>query len=247
MDFGYVRVSSAGQSYESQVESLLRLGIEQGNIYADKQSGATMDRDGFSDLLRVLREGDTLTVVALDRMGRSLSSMVKVMEDLISKGVTIRSLREGIDMTTPAGKFQAHVFMAFAELERQLIRERCQAGREAAIAKGTLRLGRLPALDDRQVEAMHALVKGGATIHEIQAAFPGVSKSSLYKYRQLALSGQARAWQPKAGGAPRSAVHVARFSPSWTCSSPKCRTASSTTCSARGGAERRPSVTSTSW
>ncbi len=133
---GYARVSTRKQTIDQQIDALVAAGVDPERIYTDMLSGARQDRPGLTALLQYAREGDTIVVVALDRLGRSLGHMVKTIEELQACKINLRSLREGIDFATATGRLQAAIFSAMAEYERELIRERAAAAREAAQARG---------------------------------------------------------------------------------------------------------------
>ena len=119
---GYARVSTKKQTTDQQLDALMEAGVDPMQIYSDVLSGARHDRPGLKALLQYAREGDTIVVVALHRLGRSLNHMVATIEELCERGINLRSLREGIDFSTPAG-LQAHLF-AMARCKRALIKER---------------------------------------------------------------------------------------------------------------------------
>lgn len=184
--YGYVRVSTRRQTVDQQMDALVAAGVPADNIFGDVGvSGANWDREGL-DALRgkgkrpgILRRGDTLTVVALDRLGRSLSEMVKLIDYLVEEGIILRSLREGIDLSTPTGRMLAGIFSALGEYERELIRERAEAAREAARARGR-QVGRPKALTPAQVEKARILLAGGQSRAQV-AADLGVGRGTLYR------------------------------------------------------------------
>ncbi len=134
---------------------------------------------GLAALLDYAREGDTIVVVALDQLGRSLSHMVKTIEELQERGVNLKSLREGIDFSTPAGQLQAHLFAAMAQYERALIKERAAAAREAAQARGR-QVGRPRALTPSQAETARRMREGGFDISSIAKTL-NVSRATIYR------------------------------------------------------------------
>lgn len=121
-------------------------------------SGKSADRPELGHCLKALRNGDTLVVWRLDRLGRSLPDLVGIVSSLEQEGVAFESITERIETTSAAGKLIFHVFAALAEFERNLIRERTRAGLAAARARGR-KGGRKPALDDRQVREIRALLR----------------------------------------------------------------------------------------
>lgn len=133
---GYARVSTVSQTLDQQVDALVAAGVDATQIYSDQLSGARTDRPGLDELLRTAREGDEIVVVALDRLGRSMLHVIQTIEDLVARGIVLRSLRENLDFSTPTGRMMAAIFASLAEYERELIRERSAAAREAARIRG---------------------------------------------------------------------------------------------------------------
>jgi len=176
-NLGYVRVSTAKQSLEQQRDALEAASVER--IFEDVMSGARTERPGLHALLDYARDGDTVTVVALDRLGRSLSHVIATIDDLQSRGIFLRSLREGVDFNTAVGRMVAAIFAALAEYERTLINERATAAREAARSRGR-HIGRKRLLDHAKVEQAVILRAGGLTASEVSAAL-GVSRATLYR------------------------------------------------------------------
>lgn len=157
--YGYARVSTQDQTTATQMAALLRAGIERKNIVQEKRS-AVKDRPVLDQLLKRLRRGDVLVVYKLDRLARSVSHFIKVFEDLQDRSIGFRSLTESIETTTPHGRMFLHLLSAFAEFERELIRERCLAGQRAARAAGKT-WGRKRALSDEDVAAAVAAWRSG--------------------------------------------------------------------------------------
>lgn len=141
---------------------------------------SSADRPAAVALLDYAREGDTIVVAALDRLGRSLSHMVKAITDLQERGVNLRSPREGIDFSTPTSRLQAAIFAAMAEYERELLRERAAAAREAAEARGH-HVGRPRALNPSQAGTARRMREGGFPIAEI-------AKTTVYRYSEAVAS-----------------------------------------------------------
>lgn len=144
---GYARVSTSDQDPAAQIDALRAAGCDP--IFVEHASGATMQRPEWHACNRGLGKGDTLTVVRIDRLGRTLADLVSTLDDLAARGVRFCSLTEGIDTSTPLGRMFYQLAAAFAEYERALIRERTCAGIDAARAAGR-RIGRPPALTDEQ-------------------------------------------------------------------------------------------------
>lgn len=138
---GYARISTDRQDTALQLDALLRHGVANDNIYTDTMSGARDDRPGLADALDSLRDGDRLIVWRIDRLGRSLRHLLDISEIIAGKGAAFVSLNEGIDLSTPAGRMIFSVLGAFAQFERDVIRERTKAGLAAAKHRG-VKLGR---------------------------------------------------------------------------------------------------------
>jgi len=178
MMVGYARVSTADQNVDLQTDALRAAGCSQ--IFADAASGAQVERRGLREALSYLREGDTLTVWKLDRLGRTVRQLVELVAELRGRGVGFRSLTDGIDTTTPAGRFFFHMMAALAEMERDLIRERTMAGLAAARARGR-KGGRKLALTERQIAQARLLLSHPDQTMEAIASSLGVSRSTLYR------------------------------------------------------------------
>lgn len=174
---GYARVSTGHQSIEAQTDALTAAGCER--IFSDKLSGAREDRPGLAQLLDYVRPGDTVVVTALDRLGRSLSGVIRTVETLTQAKVMLRSLREGIDYSTPTGRMLAGIFASLAEYERDLMHERAAAAREAARLRGR-HTGRPPRLTKDQARQVRALRESGESISELVRSF-GVSRATIYR------------------------------------------------------------------
>lgn len=179
LQLGYARVSTDPQSLDQQLDALIAAGVDEARIYTDKMSGARTDRPGMTKLLDVAREGDTIVVVALDRLGRSMMHVIETIELLNERGIVLRSLRESIDFSTPTGKMMAAVFAAMAEYERDLIKERAAAARAAASARGR-QTGRPKSLSNDQVQLAQRMHEGGESISTIGKAL-GVSRATVYR------------------------------------------------------------------
>jgi DNA invertase Pin-like site-specific DNA recombinase len=174
---GYARVSTDHQLLDQQLDALNAAGCER--IFTDHLSGAREDRPGLVALLGYIRDGDTVVVVALDRLGRSLSGVIRTIETLTEAGVLLRSLREGIDYSTATGRMLAGIFAALAGYERELMHERAAAARAAARARGR-HSGRPAKLTAAQVRQIRALRTGGESITELVAGY-GVSRATIYR------------------------------------------------------------------
>lgn len=179
MKIGYARVSTLEQNLSLQIDALQQAGCER--IFQDQVSGSKSARPGLDEVLSHLRSGDTLIVWRLDRLGRSLSHLIELVNELEEKGVGFQSLQETIDTTTSGGKLIFHMFGALAEFERNLIRERTQAGLKAARARGRVG-GRPKSLDKKKQQWLYRLYdEKKHSIQEI-CELLGISKSTLYTY-----------------------------------------------------------------
>lgn len=179
MLIGYARVSTDDQNLDLQNDALEAAGCER--IHRDRASGARAERPGLARALEDLRPGDTLVVWRLDRLGRSLKDLIARAEALEAQGAGLRSLQESIDTDSSGGRLVFHLFGALAEFERNLVRERTQAGLAAARARGRRggRRKRLDAERRRQVVELYHARKH--TIGEI-CRLVGISKPTLYAY-----------------------------------------------------------------
>ena len=172
---GYARVSTLDQNLTAQLAAFKRAGVR--HIVEEKRS-AVRDRPELDKLLAGLKTGDVLVVYKLDRLARSVSHCVKVFELLRSKGVAFRSLTEFIETDSPHGRMFLHMLSAFAEFERELIRERCLAGQIAARAAGKT-WAKKRALSDEDVAAAVAAWRSGWYKQTVLAQMLGVSISCL--------------------------------------------------------------------
>ncbi len=149
MLIGYARISTIDQNFDLQVDALKKVGC--GKIFQDTASGSISDRKVLNETIEYLRSGDTLVVWRLDRLGRSLKKLIEFTNELNERKIGFKSIVESIDTTTTTGRFFFHVTGAFAELERNLIRERTKAGLDAARARGR-KGGRPTAIDSKTFE-----------------------------------------------------------------------------------------------
>lgn len=179
MILGYARVSTEEQTLALQEDALHAAGCSR--IFTDTVSGAKAERHGLTQALDHLREGDTLVVWRLDRLGRSLANLIELMTLLEGRKVGFRSLTEQIDTTTNGGKLIFHIFGALAEFERNLIRERTMAGLRAARARGR-QGGRPRSLESKRVAMAQALYDNREnSIRDICKTL-GISRATLYRY-----------------------------------------------------------------
>jgi DNA invertase Pin-like site-specific DNA recombinase len=179
MKIGYARVSTSDQSTAMQKHALKLAGCEK--IYTDTASGVRADRQGLDNAFNQLREGDTIVVWKLDRLGRSLQHLIQTIKSLQEKKIGFQSLQENIDTTTSGGKLIFHVFSALAEFELDVIRERTKAGLSAARARGRLG-GRPSLLAPKRVARLKKLYDARKnTVEEICRIFD-ISRPTFYNY-----------------------------------------------------------------
>jgi DNA invertase Pin-like site-specific DNA recombinase len=176
---GYGRVSTLEQDLAPQIDELKKAGC--GRIFQDKISGVKAERPGLEEALDFLREGDSLVVWRLDRLGRSLKHLLETVALLEERGIGFRSLQEAIDTTTSGGRLIFHIFGALAEFERNLIRERTLAGLRAARARGR-QGGRPKVLDARKTELAYRLYDEKKYALKEICQMLGISKPTLYAY-----------------------------------------------------------------
>jgi DNA invertase Pin-like site-specific DNA recombinase len=183
MPIGYARVSTQGQTLDLQTDALKRAGCEK--IFTDMISGAKAERPGLHEAMSHLRAGDTLVVWRLDRLGRTLKQLISTITDLSDKGIGFKSLQESMDTTTSGGKLIFHNFGALAEFEREVIRERTNAGLQAARARG--RFGGRPSMQSRDPKkvalARKLYADRSMPVKEICESLH-IGRSTLYRYLQ---------------------------------------------------------------
>ncbi len=179
---GYARVSTHEQTLDLQKDALEKIGCIK--IFSDVVSGAKAERTGLHEALEYVREGDTLVVWRLDRLGRSLKHLIETITKLNNRKIGFKSITENIDTTTSGGKLVFHIFGALAEFERDIIRERTNAGLTAARARG--RLGGRPKAQTLNTPKKVALAQSlydnkNNTIEEICKTLH-ISRATLYRY-----------------------------------------------------------------
>jgi DNA invertase Pin-like site-specific DNA recombinase len=176
---GYARVSTTDQNPDLQIDALKAAGCSR--IFTDKASGALDRRPKLDQVLDHLRAGDTLVVWRLDRLGRSLRHLIDTVGQLAERGVGFRSLTEGIDTTTPSGRLVFHIFGSLAEFERELIRERTNAGLAAARARGR-KGGRPVSMTPDKVKVARQMYDAREHTVEAIAQTLGVSRKTIYRH-----------------------------------------------------------------
>jgi DNA invertase Pin-like site-specific DNA recombinase len=175
---GYARISQDTQSIDLQIDSLTAARCEK--IFSDTMSGSRHDRPGLTQALEFARSGDSICVWRLDRLGRSLSHLIQLMQDLDSRGIGFRSLTEAIDTTTPGGRLTYNLFASLAEFERSVLRERTRAGLQAARQRGRLG-GRPRSLTAEKLDAARRLLEAGTPARDVATAL-AVSTATLYRH-----------------------------------------------------------------
>jgi len=178
MLIGYARISTTDQDLALQQDALEKAGCDK--IFTDKVSGTKEARIGLTEALSHLREGDTLVVWRLDRLGRSLRHLIDTINDLADRGVGFKSLQENIDTTTSGGKLVFHFFGALAEFEREIIRERTNAGLAAARKRGR-KGGPKHKLNPKEADHAKKLWEANTPVKEI-CQLLGISRSTFYRY-----------------------------------------------------------------
>jgi len=176
-NIGYARVSTDDQNLDLQRDALTKAGCVE--IYEEKASGKNIERIELVHCLRALRPGDTMVVWRLDRLGRSLPDLVRIVGELESRGVGFESITEKIETGSASGKLIFHVFASLTEFERNLIRERTNAGLSAARAR---KGGRKPKLDDKQIREIRAVLKDPDVRVTDVAKRYGVGRATIYKH-----------------------------------------------------------------
>lgn len=179
MKIGYARVSTDDQSLGLQLDALLAAGCDK--IFQETVSGAKCDRQILTECLAALSPGDILVVWRLDRLGRSLKHLIDLVEQLKDRGVGFTSLTESIDTTSPTGELIFHIFAALAQFERQLIRQRCSAGMQAAMARGQ-HCGR-PQTAAFKIQAVDQLLTAGDSVASACLKV-GINKSTYYRLKK---------------------------------------------------------------
>lgn len=178
MLIGYARVSTTEQNLDLQITALNDVGCTK--IYEDQKSGNVFNRPGLQMTLEVLREGDTLVIWRLDRLGRSVRNLVDLINQLEEKGIHFKSISDNVDTSTPSGRFFFHIMASLSQMERELLQERTKAGLDAARAKGRIG-GRKRLMTQSKIESAKKLLKSGTPAKEV-AKNLGVSVPTLYRW-----------------------------------------------------------------
>lgn len=176
MKIGYARVSTADQSLELQIQKLEQIGCKK--IFCEKVSGANPDRKELKTMLEFVREGDQVTITRLDRLARSVFNLQSITKQIEQNGASLLILNQDIDTSTSTGKLLFNMLGMVAEFERDLINERAQEGRIAAMGRG-VKFGQPKKLNATKIKEISVLSQRGLTKSEI-AKITGVSRSSVY-------------------------------------------------------------------
>ncbi len=179
MLIGYARISTHDQTLHLQQDALEKAGCSK--IFTDTASGAHAERAGLHEAIQYVRAGDTLVVWRLDRLGRSLTHLITTITTLQERGIGFKSLTENIDTTTSGGKLIFHIFGALAEFERNLIKERTNAGLTAARTRG-IKGGRPKSLTEKKVEMAKQLYADKSNSVEEICKTLGISRMTLWRY-----------------------------------------------------------------
>lgn len=177
--YGYARVSTEDQNLRSQMDALVRAGVPEDRIYTDKASGVAAKRKGLSECLRSMERGDMLVVASLDRLARSLSQLLDIVENLDKRGIGFKAMNMGLDTSTPMGRFGLQMLGAVAEFERELIRERTRAGMASAKARGVV-IGRKAIATPAKIEKAKEAIRAGMSFKDA-AKSVGLAVSTLYR------------------------------------------------------------------
>lgn len=176
---GYTRVSTVAQTLDQQNEALTAAGVTK--VFSDVMSGARDDRPGLAALIAYVREGDTVVVWKLDRLGRNMLHILQTVKELTDRGVTLVSTSDGIDSSTAAGRMMIGVLGSLAEYERELVKERTALKRASSRANGT-RFGRPRKVEDSEHIATAQRMKADGHTGRDIAKYLGVSRATLYRY-----------------------------------------------------------------
>lgn len=180
MTYGYARVSTEKQNLDRQIDALKKYGIDK--LLTEKLTGTTQNRPQFKKLLSIVKKGDVIVIESLSRLGRSSRDLLTLIENFEKEGVTLVSLKEKIDISTPVGKLLVAVLAAQCQFERDCVVERTNEGLAAARARG--RVGGRPTKTSEDISQALDLYKKNCSITEIQK-YTGLSRFTIYKYLQI--------------------------------------------------------------
>lgn len=177
MKIGYARVSTENQNLERQIDALHEYGVDE--LYTEKMTGTKANRPELDKVRLRMREGDSVVVESLSRLGRSTRDLLNLLDEFDKKGVQLISLKESIDTATPTGKLLVTVLSAISQFERDLIVQRTEEGLKAARARG--RKGGRPKTDQRVVEKAIKLYQTKAYTARETANLCSISVATLYR------------------------------------------------------------------
>ncbi|MCP5148717.1 MAG: recombinase family protein [Pseudomonadales bacterium] len=177
---GYARVSTNQQDLVTQLDKLKAAGVKDHKdfLFTDKASGKNDRRDGLQLLLTKAREGDHIVITKLDRLGRNTADMIRIIEDLHERGITLEFLDDGISTKGPMGKMVTTILAAVAQAERERILERTNEGRRAAMSRG-VKMGRKPSISKADRERAVKMVTDGMPKARVAKEL-GFSRQKLY-------------------------------------------------------------------
>jgi len=178
MLIGYARISSNNQNLDLQIDALKNIGCSK--IFYDKVSGISKEKPGLNEALSFLRSSDTLVIWKLDRLGRNLKGLIEMVEYLEKQGINFQSITDGINTSTPAGRFFFHVMGSLSQMERELLIERTKAGLDAAKKRGRIG-GRKRKMTDSKLKSARKLLADGIPPKEV-ANNLGISIPTLYRW-----------------------------------------------------------------
>jgi DNA invertase Pin-like site-specific DNA recombinase len=178
MRIGYCRTSTQDQNLALQVDALNKVGCDR--LFQDQMSGTRADRPGLKEALSHLREGDTLVIWKLDRLGRTVKGLIELVEELAKRKVHFLSITDQIDTSTPAGRFFFHIMASLSQMERETTLQRTHAGLQAARERGRIG-GRRRQLTPSKMESAKQLLANGIPPKDV-AKNLGVSVPTLYRW-----------------------------------------------------------------
>ncbi|WP_415854022.1 recombinase family protein [Sinomonas sp. G460-2] len=186
MNLGYARISTSDQKASMQIQALIQAGVAEDKIFVDQMSGAkeARERPAMAELLKYAREGDIIYVWRIDRLGRSLVDVVNTVNQILAKKISLYSIMDGVDPSTPHGRLQLALFASLAEYERELINERVRAGVMAAKERG-VKFGKQPPKQETvetKVRVARKLITEDGMTAVAAAEAVGWSRATLYRY-----------------------------------------------------------------
>ena len=186
MNLGYARISTSDQKASMQIQALIQAGVAEDKIFVDQMSGAkeARERPAMAELLKYAREGDIIYVWRIDRLGRSLVDVVNTVNQILAKKISLYSIMDGVDPSTPHGRLQLALFASLAEYERELINERVRAGVMAAKERG-VKFGKQPPKQETvetKVRVARQLITEDGMTAVAAAEAVGWSRATLYRY-----------------------------------------------------------------